>query len=102
MHDAKNVDVYLLCSSRPIIEDCNGIRFAPLGKEGLGDTWEGVERNMWDQVDDFKWLKSEHSPNWSVLPEEERVDEKAWEGIRGKEVGQMSVEETLGSFVVKR
>ena len=22
---------------------------------------------MWDQVDDFNWLRAEHSPNWSVL-----------------------------------
>lgn len=30
MHGSKNVDVYLHCSSRPIIEDCEEIRFAPL------------------------------------------------------------------------
>jgi tubulin-specific chaperone C len=28
MHDCKNVDVYLSCSSRPIIENCHGIHFA--------------------------------------------------------------------------
>ena len=33
---------------------------------------------MWDQVDDFKWLKAEHSPNWSVLPEEQRISEDIW------------------------
>jgi hypothetical protein len=30
MHGARNVDVYLHCASRPIIEDCEGVRFAPL------------------------------------------------------------------------
>ena len=30
MHECKNVDVYLMCSSRPIIEDCRSVRFAPL------------------------------------------------------------------------
>jgi tubulin-specific chaperone C len=30
MHECKNVDIYLICSSRPIIEDCSGVRFAPL------------------------------------------------------------------------
>jgi tubulin-specific chaperone C len=30
MHECKNVDVYLSCSSQPIIEDSHGIRFAPL------------------------------------------------------------------------
>ena len=28
MHECKDVDVYLSCSSRPIIEDCQGIHFA--------------------------------------------------------------------------
>lgn len=30
MHNCKNVDIYLLCSSRPIIEDCQNVRFAPI------------------------------------------------------------------------
>ena len=33
MHGSKNVDVYLYCSSRPIIEDCQSIRFAPLPQQ---------------------------------------------------------------------
>ncbi|KAJ4348502.1 uncharacterized protein N0V89_009878 [Didymosphaeria variabile] len=31
------------------------------------------EKNQWDQIDDFKWLKAEPSPHWSILPESERV-----------------------------
>ena len=30
MHECKRVDVYLHCSSRPIIENCSQVRFAPL------------------------------------------------------------------------
>ncbi len=30
MHDCKNVDIYLQCASRPIIEDCSNIRFSPI------------------------------------------------------------------------
>lgn len=30
MHDCRDVDIYLLCTSRPIIEGCSQIRFAPL------------------------------------------------------------------------
>lgn len=30
IHDCKNVDIYLHCASHPIIEDCSGMRFAPL------------------------------------------------------------------------
>jgi hypothetical protein len=29
-------------------------------------------------VDDFKWLKAGHSPNWSILPEAERLKEEIW------------------------
>ena len=74
MHGARDVDVYLQCGSRPIVEGCVGVRFAPLPGT-LREAW-GIEReggNLWDQVDDFGWLKAERSPNWSVLPEGERV-----------------------------
>ena len=30
MHESKNVRVYMLCKSRPIIEDCEGIEFAEM------------------------------------------------------------------------
>jgi hypothetical protein len=30
MHDCKNVDIYLHCASRPIIEDCSNVRFSPI------------------------------------------------------------------------
>ncbi|KAF2859577.1 TBCC-domain-containing protein [Piedraia hortae CBS 480.64] len=57
MHDSKDTRVYLHVSSRPIIEDCRSITFAPLPGDGT---------NMWNQVDDFKWLKTETNPNWNV------------------------------------
>jgi hypothetical protein len=34
--------------------------------------------NQWDQVDDFKWLKVEHSPNWAILPEDQRLGNDIW------------------------
>jgi len=80
MHGSKNVDVYLQCSSRPIIEDCEGIRFAPLPQTYI--TEENAQNpNQWDQVDDFKWLKSEPSPHWSVLPPEQRIKDDVWKDV---------------------
>ena len=38
MHECRNCDVYLQCSSRPIIEDCHGVTFAPLPKAYVGLT----------------------------------------------------------------
>ena len=89
MHHCSNVSVYLHCSSRPIIEDCTGIRFAPLPdsyadllgpqKRKEGEATPG--RNQWDQVDDFKWLKSEKSPNWEVMKEGDKVLEDVWREV---------------------
>ncbi len=39
---------------------------------------EAPYQNHWDQVDDFKWLKIEHSPNWSIIPEEQRIKAEIW------------------------
>ncbi|KAH8880354.1 hypothetical protein GQ53DRAFT_788736 [Thozetella sp. PMI_491] len=77
IHECENVDVYLHCTSRPIIEDCKGMRFAPTPKTYITEDRE-LGENQWDQVDDFKWLKTAHSPNWSVLPEEDRLSEDIW------------------------
>ncbi|XVF61618.1 hypothetical protein PTKIN_Ptkin08bG0145200 [Pterospermum kingtungense] len=79
IHLAKRCDFYLRVRSRPIIEDSNGVRFGPycldyegiemdLKKAGLSE-----ETGNWGNVDDFKWLRAVQSPNWCVLPENERV-----------------------------
>ncbi|OTB03172.1 hypothetical protein M426DRAFT_321967 [Hypoxylon sp. CI-4A] len=78
IHECKNVDVYLYCASHPIIEDCSGMRFAPL-PEFYANKLEIKGENQWDQVDDFKWLKTEPSPNWAVLPEEQRIPADVWQ-----------------------
>ena len=77
MHNSQNCDVYLLTSSRPIIEDCSGIRFAPLPETYRTVADDDVE-NQWQNVDDFKWLRAEPSPNWSILPAGQRVSETVW------------------------
>jgi hypothetical protein len=76
-------DLYLRAGSRPIIEACTGLRFAPLPDRdlsalglraaleaaGLPDCASG----LWRAVDDFGWVKAAASPNWGVLPEGERA-----------------------------
>ncbi|ROT35810.1 tubulin binding cofactor C [Sodiomyces alkalinus F11] len=79
IHECKNVDLYLDCSSHPIIEDCSGMRFAPLPPSF--ENPDDPSKNQWDQVQDFKWLKSEKSPNWSILPEGERIAEDIWVNV---------------------
>lgn len=79
IHCARKSDFYLRVRSRPIIEDSNGVRFAPycLDYQGIEEDLKtaGLEEESknWANVDDFRWLRAVQSPNWSVLPEEERV-----------------------------
>jgi hypothetical protein len=57
--------------------------------------------NQWDQVDDFKWLKADHSPNWTTLSEEERLGAELWEKVVPGQPG-VSVEESLKKLGVPR
>ncbi|KAK0384603.1 hypothetical protein NLU13_8689 [Sarocladium strictum] len=98
IHECKNVDVYLHCTSHPIIEDCSGMRFAPLPAPYT--TSDGTE-NQWDQVDDFKWLKAGPSPNWTTLSEAERLDDEAWTTVV-KGTSSTSVEEMLQKLHIPR
>ncbi|KAF2007939.1 TBCC-domain-containing protein [Amniculicola lignicola CBS 123094] len=80
MHASKDVDVYLHCASRPIIEDCENIRFSPLPETYVSPEIASLQ-NQWDQIDDFKWLKSEPSPHFSILPPSDRVTEQVWKDV---------------------
>lgn len=91
MHESVSCDVYLATASRPIIEDCSGIRFGPLPGTYGG---EGGEDGQWRMVDDFKWLRKEASPNWRVLEPGERVEDGVWRRLR--ELGpDLGVDEVL-------
>lgn len=79
-HSTLHSKFYLHVTSRAIIEDCSDIYFAPynLSYENLDKHYKesGLDktRNNWHDVDDFNWLASDaHSPNWSILPEEQRI-----------------------------
>lgn len=80
VHECERTTFYLHCGSRPIIEDCKSVRFAKAPGCYLTDK-QKAETNMYDQVDDFKWLKATPSPNWSVLPDEQAIPEDQWQTI---------------------
>ena len=80
-HKTVTSTFYLHVTSKAIVEDCSGLRFAPYpldeSNEALMRDFElsGLDRgrNNWDDVDDFNWLAADKaSPNWSILPEAER------------------------------
>ncbi|XP_073989311.1 tubulin-binding cofactor C isoform X1 [Rhodnius prolixus] len=80
VHNTLNCDFYIHVTTKAIIEDSQRVRFAPynfyypdldihFGLAGLKR-----DRNNWQQVDDFNWLVSnKQSPNWSLIPMEERI-----------------------------
>lgn len=79
-HNTTSTQVYLHVTSRAIIEDCQGVSFAPFNwtYHKLDDDFcvSGLDpkRNNWSQVDDFNWLAAgTPSPNWTVIPETERI-----------------------------
>ncbi|EPS45414.1 hypothetical protein H072_567 [Dactylellina haptotyla CBS 200.50] len=89
LHSSTNVDVYLRCRSRPIIEHCKGIRVAWLPERFANansneDSSGGAD--MWNQVDDFNWLKEgKPSPNWAVLEDTHRITDEVWEKVVDEE-----------------
>lgn len=80
IHNAKECDFYLRARSRPIIEYCCGVKFAPYClryngiEEDLGEANLSEETGNWANVDDFRWLRAVQSPNWIVMPESERSE----------------------------
>ncbi|KAL4573189.1 hypothetical protein LXL04_019987 [Taraxacum kok-saghyz] len=80
VHDAKGTDFYLQCRSRPIIERSCGVRFGPYRLSYDGIETDLKESNLyedtgnWANVDDFQWLRALQSPNWSILPETQRIE----------------------------
>lgn len=80
VHTTRDTRIFLQVTSRAIVEDCSGIQFAPYtwNYPGIDKDFEGSgldkSKNNWNDVDDFNWLaQGVASPNWSILPEEERM-----------------------------
>lgn len=54
-----------------------------------------VAPNLWNQVDDFKWLRAEHSPNWSILTSEDdrAIDANEWNTIASSSTSHLTLDE---------
>jgi hypothetical protein len=78
IHQSIDTDFYIFAATNPIVESVSRVRFAPFLLKYAGNEQHlehcGLNsRNLWDQVQDFKWLKQEKSPNWEVIEEGQRV-----------------------------
>ncbi|XP_013383987.1 tubulin-specific chaperone C [Lingula anatina] len=84
IHSTTDTSFYIHVTSKAIIEDCSRVVFAPYNwyYNGIDEHYRmsGLDKsiNNWDDVDDFNWLVTDQqSPNWGVIPVEERVEN--WE-----------------------
>lgn len=77
IHQSIDTDFYIFVATNPIVESVNRVRFSPFlfRYDGIDTHMKDCKldgRNFWDQVQDFKWLKQEKSPNWGVLDVDDR------------------------------
>ena len=77
IHQSLDTDFYVFVATNPIVESVARVRFSPflLRYQGLEAHMKdcGLDgKNLWDQVQDFKWLKQEKSPNWGIIEEVDR------------------------------
>lgn len=90
IHAAHRSDFYLRVKSHPIIEHSSNLRFAPYAPsyEGAGADLaaQGLEPDsgMWQQVNDFGWLRATPSPHWQMLPEGQRAGPPRSIGVPGR------------------
>jgi hypothetical protein len=79
IHSTTATDFYLRVRSRPIVEYTKDVRFAPYAfhYSGIEKDLQAAnlmeETGLWESVDDFRWLRAVQSPNWSVLPSDQRI-----------------------------
>ena len=67
--DPKSVEE-MTAAGRRVGLKLNNALMAALEREKLSE-----ENDLWSDVKDFGWLKSTQSPNWTVLPQDQRVEE---------------------------
>ncbi len=90
IHAARRSDFYLRVRSHPIIEHSSDLCFAPYspGYEGAAADLaaQGLELDsgLWQQVNDFGWLRATPSPHWQVLPEGQRAGPPRSIGVPGR------------------
>lgn len=78
IHDTTDSTFLIYTQSRPTIEHCHGLKFGPYDvSHDSMQSWLDkcdfvLEKNEWQNVQDFLWLLRTNSPNWTPVPENER------------------------------
>lgn len=77
MHASHDVDVYLFITSKPVIEDCSGIRFSGYPTTLLPSPGD-IKLSQHASVMDFSHIRSTSSPNWSPFAENDNTRSREW------------------------
>lgn len=93
IHTSTRVDVYLHVTSTPILEKCTAMRFAPYNLPAGADL--DSEKNRFAEVQDFLWIRSAPSPNWSIMPQEDQLKADAWSDAASNQ----RLDSTLAKFL---
>ncbi|KAG8771214.1 hypothetical protein FRC16_005979 [Serendipita sp. 398] len=100
IHTSSRVDVYLHVTSLPVLEKCTAMRFAPYSKAMASSSTDDLEEvNRFSEVQDFLWIRSTPSPNWSILPTNERLSEEEWSGLQRSDE---RLEDVIGRLTERR
>ncbi|EFA82222.1 tubulin folding cofactor C [Heterostelium album PN500] len=67
IHNCRGCQFYINTKSHPIVESCKDIGFAPYSQDSTD-----IDNQFWCKVNDFDWLQSKQSPNWHIIPIENR------------------------------
>lgn len=78
IHDTTGSTFFIYTQSRPTIESCNDMLFGPYQvshakmEEWMRQCDYALEKNEWEDVQDFHWLKATESPHWRKVDASKR------------------------------
>ncbi|KAL0021399.1 hypothetical protein WJX77_012615 [Trebouxia sp. C0004] len=74
IHNAHRCALHIRARSNPIIENSDGLQFTSYAPAyaGCDDQLQAAglheDSGLWQEVQDFGWLKHSQSPNWCIMP----------------------------------
>lgn len=82
LHSSSSCHIYMLVTSRAIIEDCKEIHFATSTytyggyEDDLQQSGLDGSINNWENIGDFNWLSTDvQSPNWSRIDDNQKIED---------------------------
>ena len=55
--------------------------------------------NSWDQIEDFNWLRSDASPHWNIIANDDRICNELWQTAFNGERERQTLQSILSASV---